>query len=233
MENIFFLILLAVVALVRWLSQMAENKKNAEAERRAGLPQTGGGAPPTPVQRAPAQSEEERIRKFMEALGVPTTSAPPPPVQPRRVQPETAPAKRQLLPVDPFPVPRARRAEQPPPVAVPTTPAIPVAPTPAPPPLAPPPLPTRETTVFAEPIRQRAPQASTASEFEVQDVTGAAAEALQADGPSSGRRTRAPAEPRGIAARLATAQGLRDAVVLREIFGPPRSMQPIDRQTVG
>ena len=225
MENIFFLILLAVVALVRWLSQVAENKKNAEAERRAGLPQAGGAAP-TQVQRAPAQSEEERIRKFMEALGVPTTSAPPPPVQPRRVEPESPPAKRQFLPVDPFPVPQARRAEQPPPVAIPTTPAIPA--TPAPPPLPPPPLPSRETTMFAEPIRQRAPRASTASEFEVQDVTGAAAEDLPADAAASGRRTAATAEGRGIAARLGTARGLRDAIVLREIFGPPRSMQPSD-----
>ena len=217
MENIFFLILLAVVALVRWLSQMAENKKNEEAERRAGLPQTG--APPTPIQRAPAQTEEERIRRFMEALGVPTTSAPPPPVQPRRVEPEPPPAKRQFLPVDPFPVPHARRAEQPP-VEVPTTPAIPAAP--------PPPLPTRETTMFAEPVRQRAPRRTTGSEFEVQDVTGAAAEDSQPENAVSlGKRT-AGREPRGIATRLATAQGLRDAIVLREIFGPPRSMQPID-----
>jgi hypothetical protein len=30
------------------------------------------------------------------------------------------------------------------------------------------------------------------------------------------------------AARLATKQNLRDAIVLREIFGPPRSLQPVD-----
>jgi hypothetical protein len=226
MENIFFLLLFAVVALVQWIAKIAENKKNAEAERRAGLPQAGG-APPTPVQRAPAQSEEERIRKFMEALGVPTTSAPPPPIQPRKVEAEPPPAKRQFLPVDPFPIPQARRAEQPPPVAIPTTPAIPVAPAPVAAP--PPPLPTRETTIFAEPVRKRPARVSTASEFEVQDVTGAAAEELQPDNAVSlGKRTGARAEQDGIAARLANRQGLRDAIVLREIFGPPRSMQPID-----
>jgi hypothetical protein len=225
MEQIFFLILVAVVGLVRWLSQMAENKKNAEAERRAGLPQAGRGASPTPVQRAPAQSEEERIRRFMEALGVPTTSAPPPPVQPRKVEPQPAPAKRQFLPVDPFPIPHARRAEQPPPVAVPTTPSIPAPPPPVP--AAPsPPLPTRETTVFADPVRQRATHTSTASDFEVQELGGGLEDA-QSTEPS--KRPRAAArQSEGIAARLATAQGLRDAVVLREIFGPPRSMQPID-----
>jgi hypothetical protein len=71
------------------------------------------------------------------------------------------------------------------------------------------------------------------AEFEVQDVTGAAADDLQPDAGSSTRRSGARTEARGIAARLGTAQGLRDAVVLREIFGPPRSMQPNDRQTVG
>src|SRR5438552_16476223 len=40
------------------------------------------GAPP-PIPRAPAESDEERIRKFLEALGQPTTSKPPPPVMPR------------------------------------------------------------------------------------------------------------------------------------------------------
>jgi len=39
--------------------------------------------------------------------------------------------------------------------------------------------------------------------------------------------------PQGIAARLLTAQGLRDAVVLREILGPPRSMQPFSHGTLG
>jgi hypothetical protein len=232
MEQIFFLILLGVVALVRWLSQVAENKKNAEAERRAGLPQTGGGAPPTQVQRAPADTEEERIRRFMEALGMPTTSTPPPPVQPRKVEPAAPPANREFQPIDPFPRPQIPRAEQPPPPAVPTTPAIPAPPAiPAAPPSR---LPTRETTVFAEPIRQRSARSATASEFEVQDVTGVAVDDLPSDrAASSGKRAAGRAETRGIAARLATAQGLRDAVVLREIFGPPRSMQPIDRQTVG
>ena len=36
MENIFFLVLVAVVGLVRWLSQVAENKRNAEAAKRSG-----------------------------------------------------------------------------------------------------------------------------------------------------------------------------------------------------
>ena len=38
MENYFFLILVAVVGVIRWLSQAAENKRNAEAAKRSGPP---------------------------------------------------------------------------------------------------------------------------------------------------------------------------------------------------
>ena len=83
--------------------------------------------------------------------------------------------------------------------------------------------------MFAEPKRQRPGSVSRASEFEVQDLSGAALEDLQPDsGMSSSKRTGTRATQGGIAARLANAQGLRDAIVLREIFGPPRSMQPIE-----
>src|SRR4051794_1220030 len=101
MENIFFLVLVALVGLLRFIMQIAEKKRNAEAEKRSGTPATN--APPS---RAPAQTEEERIRKFFEALGVPTTAAPPPKVQPRQVTPKKPRAKRPILPVDPFPQPR-------------------------------------------------------------------------------------------------------------------------------
>ena len=222
MENIFFIVLVVVVGLVRLLSMLAEKKKNAEAARRAGPPPAGGN---TPVQRAPAQSEEERIRRFMEALGVPTTSAPPPPVQPRPATPQATPErKRQFMPVDPFPIPRTHRAEPTPPVVVAAPPVVPA----APPPLPPPPLPTRETTVFAEPTPHRGERASAVAEFEVQDLLGAAAEREDAPTQKARRAGEQSKRPRGIAARLANAEGLRDAIVLREIFGPPRSMQPLD-----
>nr|MDQ3315335.1 hypothetical protein [Verrucomicrobiota bacterium] len=78
MENIFFLVLVAVVGLLRWAMQAAETKRNAEAQKRSDTP-----PPNAPIVRAPVQSEEERVRKFFEALGVPSTSAPPPRVQPR------------------------------------------------------------------------------------------------------------------------------------------------------
>jgi hypothetical protein len=222
MEQIFFLILLAVIGLIRWLSQVAEDRKNAQAERQAGKPSANV---PTPVTRAPAQTEEERIRKFMEALGVPTSSAPPPPVQPRPAERKAAQPDRKFLPVDPFPVPQMRRPQALPPVVV----APPV--TQAPPaPATPPPLPTRETTVFAEPVRSPAAQHASSAAFEVQDLDAAAAEDQARNrGLTTGvRAAKSAQDVTSVAARLANAQGLRDAIVLREIFGPPRSMQPLD-----
>ena len=73
MEQIFFLVLVAVVGLLRWLSQAAEKKRNEEAARGTGQAPAGR---ETAVPRAPVQTEEERIRKFMEALGMPTSQAP-------------------------------------------------------------------------------------------------------------------------------------------------------------
>lgn len=235
MEQIFFLVLLAVVGLLRWLSQMAEERRNREAEKRAGTP-----APNTPVQRAPAETEEERIRRFMEALGVPTANAPIPKAEPKRDEPKppAAPPKPKVPPIDPFPSP-GRGLPIPPVIATPAPPPIPqqrplpqpplFPPPPSPAPTAPPPLPTRETTIFA-------PAAPV--EFEVRDVAESIDEVSQPIGSrrgGGGTARRAESRQLTLAARLATSQGLRDAMVLREIFGPPRSMQPLelDRTAAG
>lgn len=191
MENIFFLVLVAVVGLLRWLSQAAENKRNAEAEKQSGAP----------------QSEEERTRKFLEALGVPSANAPPPKVQPRQITPKQAP-NRKFLPVDPFPVPRGRATEPPSQWTVTVMP--PPTPSAAPSPV-PPPLPTSRATV---PITTQS-QPLIAPEFEVHEVG-----ALQ--------KPKSAAADGTLLERLATGQGLRDAIILREIFGPPRSMRPFN-----
>ena len=79
LDNLLFLLLVAVALLFQLLAKAA-GKAGKDTTRRRSTP-----APPTPpaVPRAPAGSEEERIRKFLEALGQPTTSRPPPPVSPR------------------------------------------------------------------------------------------------------------------------------------------------------
>ena len=209
-ENVFFLVLVAIVGLIRWILQAAESKRNQEAAKRAAQqPQANA-----PIERAPAQSEEERIRRFMEALGVPT-APPPPKKEPRRVTPKVA--RRTIAPVDPFPKPQTPMWT-PEPVIVVTPP--PVASSPPAVPSSPPPVPASVAT---------APQ-STAPVYEVQVVAGRAEE-IPAPPPTDSAalvRQKIVAAPVTWVSRLASAQGARDAIILREIFGPPRSMQPLD-----
>src|SRR5438128_6525583 len=96
-ENLIFLLLIAVALLVQLLARAASKTNTDETEP------TSKPAPRTlkPIPRAPAQSDEERIRKFLEALGQPPASTPPPPVVPRTNIPP-----RPLAPVQP-PIPRA------------------------------------------------------------------------------------------------------------------------------
>lgn len=212
MEQIIFIALIAIVGLLRWLSQAAENKKNAETARRAGNP-----PPDAPMQRAPADSEEERIRRFMEALGVPTSS---PPLPDARRQPREGPRSS-------LPPPPAKRSFLPkiPPMA-PAWPPL----TSAPPELspAPAPVPAREPAILREePPRRKPRKMEVAASFEVRDIDERVAEDMplpSAQGaPSSEERE---ARTQTLVERLARSQqGLRDAMVLREIFGPPRSMQ--------
>lgn len=223
MEQLIFLLIVAAVGLLQLIGRVIENRKNAQAGKQSDP------APPAttlPTQRPAANSEEERIRKFMEALGMPTTTAPPPRVQPRQVIPETPRKKVTVHPVDPFPRPRVDLPPAPAPAPV-------AAPPPAIPP-APPPLPPRQTTVFAQSSPKRAPLPAAPSPLE-RDVWEMPPESIASES-QSGTRARPPQSitvPASLAARLATQQGLRDAMVLREIFGPPRSLQPLERQTVG
>src|SRR5438132_10189443 len=96
-ENLLFLLLLVLGGLFQ-LSDRAARKTNGDEEESTPRP-----APrmQKPIPRAPPQSDEERIRKFLEALGQPPASTPPPPVVPRTNIPP-----RPLAPVQP-PVPRA------------------------------------------------------------------------------------------------------------------------------
>src|SRR5688572_16526545 len=127
MEQFFFIILVAVVGLVRLISSIAENRRNAEAGRQAKA--SSNPEPTLAAPRQPAQTEEERVRKFLEALGVPAGEVPPPRRQPRTVAPQAPPAKRTFLPVDPFPAPR-RRAGLPPLPSPPPLPPVVSAPPP-------------------------------------------------------------------------------------------------------
>ena len=197
-DHPIILIIVAAAALLRWLSQKSDAGK-PDPERPT--------VPDQPIPRGgETQTEEERIRRFLEALGQPATSTPPPRVTRR----STAP-KREILPhVPPFKSPLPPLTTVPPPL-VPT-----------------PPLPTFPTSTsqvpLPPPIEKRVFKPAIAEEraFEVRDL-GAQ---ILSDLSRMDRGTAA--EQRGFILKLASIQDLRSAIVLREIFGPPRSLQSLD-----
>ena len=176
-----YLLIIAAVALIRWLIQKG----------KADAPDTQSTPPPPPsrpiTRGGETQTEEERIRKFLEALGQPAGSAPP----------KVAPRRRAVQPKIFSPLPPLTTAPPP----LPEAPKIYTA-------TPPPPLPLE---VVMKP-------STTAPDFEVREVA---------------RQTSSeplPETRRAAAAQLTlgTPQDLRTAIVLREIFGPPRSLQPVD-----
>ena len=195
-DNPIILLIIAVAALLRWLSQKSEaGKGDPERPTTPGKP-----IPPSGESR----TEEERIRRFLEALGQPTTSAPPP-----RVTPKREPPKRTILPQ-----PTLHRL-----------PPLTTVPPPLPPPIWAEPVLIEEAATRQ--IEKRVVQPTIAKEaiFEVHDLGVESLEDLSPEG------RRAAARQRDLIPDLASARGLRSAIVLREIFGPPRGLQPFEATT--
>jgi len=197
-ENLLFILLIAMAALFKLLaSKVGEAKKRQEESDRR--PATGPSAA-EPSERPPVESDAERIRRFLEALGQPTSSPPPPPVVPRTDIPP-----RPLAPVQPppgpFPMPRGRltsKERRKRHVILHETPVV-----------TPPVIEVQEQQVQVEPRSDtKLPEG---------------ADAMPAD---SKIKTAYPATE--IAGFLRSSTGQRNAIILREIFGPPRSLQPLD-----
>jgi hypothetical protein len=176
------LLLIVFIALVRWLVSKAKSQTQS--------PQSPPPSPPPsqPIRRGgETQTEEERVRRFLEALGQPAGTTPP----------KVAP-RRQIRPDVFSPLPPLKTK--------------------------PPPLP-QEATPPPLPIENRSWQPAsppTATAFEVQEIARQTSSA-----PPPARRSPAAVrfDPR---IKLGNPQDLRSAIVLREIFGPPRSLQPFD-----
>jgi hypothetical protein len=201
LDNLLF-VLFVVVALLFQVLARAAAKGRTDSNRTK---RTSTSAPP-PIPPAPVETDEERIRKFLEALGQPTSAKPPPPVVPRTDIPP-----RPVAPVSPpsnmrpFSVPRWTPAQ--------------ATPVPKPPPPA------------VQPVElERTPTLSTR---ELPAVTPAIADYVEkpiALSPLTDyeAQTFAPESVGSLGALLATSEGLRNAIILREIFGPPRSLQSLD-----
>jgi hypothetical protein len=204
LENLLFLLLVAVAVLFQVLAKAA-GKAGKDQARRTSTQRT-----PPPIPRAPRESDEEQIRKLLEALGQPPTSRPPPPVVPRIDIPP-----RPLTPVQPpmSPLSQLRREKQ------------------------------RKREVIAREITPP-PAVTRVEKITPPKITGAPAFEVH-EGPlpvESTQVTKAPSEVYAatrtiakiekaridIATLLASTSGLRGAIILREILGPPRGLRALE-----
>jgi hypothetical protein len=191
-ENLLFILLIAMAALLRLLATKAgeaKNRQKTEGESTI-TPKIG-----EPIKRVRVESDQERIRKFLEALGQPTTAKPPPPIVPR-----TGIPPRPVAPVQPPPIPTARNVL------------------------------TRRKKQMVAPTKFPAPAPTfehheTPSAHELPASIMSPVEPYAIDTESKIKVTRTGTD---IATLLRSPRGLRSAIILREIFGPPRSLQPLD-----
>jgi hypothetical protein len=214
LDNLLFFLLIAVAALFQLLSKTLSKagKSDSNETSSSPTPQT-----PRPIQRAPRESDADRIRKFLEALGQPQSSTPPPPVAPRADVPP-----RRLAPVQPPPVIPGtmwrmfrERPEKPDVSQRESTPIE---------------QPSRSQQIVPPPIPPPAAPA-----FEVHEALP-----VELQQPPI---TKAPVEPyapatqaiakradfkMNIATLLASKSSLREVILLREILGTPRGLQALD-----
>jgi hypothetical protein len=181
-DNLLVLLFFAIAILFQILTSAAakSRKRRGDTERRSTSPSQRS----RPLVTEEDESDQDRIRKFLEALGQPTTSKPPAPVAPRPTyqRPSVLPKRE--------PPPIARRILSPlPPLT--TEPEFPRETPPGPSPLGP--ISAVEVKAALQPVEKE--PARKAQE---------------------------------LATLLTSTAGLREAIILREIFGPPRSMQSLD-----
>jgi len=169
LDNLLFLLFIAIAIFFQILTKAATKgrRRPGDTRRRS----TSPSQVPRPLPREPDETDEERVRKFLEALGQPTTSKPPEPIKPRPTY-----QRPTVLP------------HVPPPLQAPL-----------------PPLTTRPP--------ESAPATKSAAE----------AYAIATQPIAKSVETKI-----DLATLLRSTSGLRDAIILREIFGPPRSLQPLD-----
>ncbi len=196
MEQLLILLLLGIISLLKWaIDKATGGEKPPEEERRPGRP---SGAEPRME-----TEEERRLRRFMEALGLPTDDTRPAPTFPRQKDP--------LAPERPISQPQKQQPRR-------QSPSRRLKPAPY--------AVTEEAAADLGAKRKQKTEAALA-----EPLVGAplfsnfeAAPALETT------RLAPPTSPAGEERRfrfpeLRTASGLRKAFILKEILGPPKAFQ--------
>src|SRR5438093_3742403 len=201
-DNLLFLLLLVLAGMFQLLGRAAR-KRSGEEEKQAPKP-----APrmAKPIPRVATESDQERIRKFLEALGNPPSSSPPPPVTQR-------PTYR-----EPLVLPRIPPIASPLPPLVTRPPELPseieihreAAPPPTPQPSRPLPEPTFQIHEAVAPPELVPVVVTTVPEAKSQQPIAALGSTIH------------------LTALLRSPTGLRDAIIVREILGPPRGLRELD-----
>ena len=214
LDNLLFLLLIAVAALFQLLSKTISKagKSDSNETPSSPKPQT-----PRPIQRAPRESDADRIRKFLEALGQPPSSTPPTPIHPRTDIPPRPLARVQPPPVL-TPVWGLRRERQQKPDVIQTE-------------SRPPDQPSRFQQILPPPV-----PAPTTPAFEIHEALTAdlrqpaiITTPVEAYAAPKAFEVAKPADFKmDIATLLASKTGLREAILLREILGTPRGLQDMD-----
>ena len=202
LENLLFLLLLVVAGLFQLLGRAAR-KTSTDETRRSSKPPT---RTTKPIQRAPVESDEERVRKFLEALGQPPASRPPPPV----AQPPTYRKPLVLPHVPPLGSPLPPLVTRPPDLPSEFEVHREPAPPPTPQPSRPLPEPTFQIHEAVAPPELVPVVVTTVPEAKSQQPIAALGSTIH------------------LTALLRSPTGLRDAIIVREIVGPPRGLRELD-----
>ncbi len=100
-QNIIFIIVAAIFGISRLVARIAENSREQSQRRDQQQARPAQRTSSTPTVARARKSDEERVREFLEALGAPAGTLPPPKVQPRTNVPP-----RPVAPITPPPMSR-------------------------------------------------------------------------------------------------------------------------------
>ncbi len=211
-QNIIFIIIAAIIGISRLVSRISEeSKKQSQRRRQPPQPPPSQPAMPQPIQRTRPKTDEERVREFLEALGQPAGAAPPSKAQPRtQIPPRPLAPVQPPASVRPFGKPEFRTwREQAKEIVVLQQPTKI-----APPQIKPVIVPSVVPAEASEPgawIEQE--QAQTAAATKPVIARADDQPSVRASADAIWKRT------------LRSPDAVRTAIVLREIFGPPRGVQ--------